>query len=212
MQHYGGITKNFSEGTIYCSLPTANLAHSQLGVEKRCLHPLPLNTPTVIESHKPKKPVTVTLLPANHCPGAIMFLFEVGNRRILHVGDFRWSRKMLEAQQLRAFYNGSPRLDELYLDTTYCNPKYTLPTQEEAINAAIEVAEREMTVSKKDKKSKTLFLFGSYTIGKEKIYLSVAEHLKCKVWVDTRRYRILSSLEWSKERMQIFTTVKSEAR
>ena len=141
-----------------------------------------------------------------------MFLFEVGNKKILHVGDFRWHRElMMQMPQLRAFSNSSPRLDEIFFDTTYCDTKYALPTQEEAISAAIEVAEKEMAISKKDIKMKTLFLFGSYTIGKEKIYLSVAEKLKMKVYVDSRRYRILSSLEWPKERMQLFTKNKSES-
>ena len=31
-----------------------------------------------------------------------------------------------------------------------------------------------------------------------------------KVYVDSRRYRILSSLEWPKERMNIFTTSKAD--
>ena len=168
-----------------------------------------MNTPTVIASRG--KPVKVTLLNANHCPGAIMFLFEVNNRKILHVGDFRWNAGiMMQMPQLKAFSNSSPRLDELFLDTTYCNKKYTLPTQEEAISAAIKVADKEVATSKKVKNNKTLFLFGSYTIGKEKIYVSVAEHLKKKVYVDKRRYRILSSLEWPKKRMQIFTTDKTE--
>lgn len=116
----------------------------------------------------------------------------------------------MQMPQLKAFSNSSPRLDELFLDTTYCNRKYTLPTQKEAISAAIKVAERELVTSKKGANNKTLFLFGSYTIGKEKIYVSVAEALKKKVYVDKRRYRILSSLEWPKERMQIFTTDKTE--
>ena len=90
-----------------------------------------------------------------------MFLFTVGNRNILHVGDFRWHRElMMQMPQLRAFSNSSPRLDDLFLDTTYCKEKYTLPTQEEAINASIAVAEKEMALSKKDQKMKTLFLFG----------------------------------------------------
>ena len=211
--HYGGITKNWNYGTIYCSLPTANLVHRQLGVEKRFLHPLSMNTPFVIVSSKGGKhvPVTVTLLDANHCPGAIMFLFEVGNRRILHVGDFRWSNELhMRVPQLRSLGCGSPRLDELFLDTTYCAEKYTLPTQAEAIDAAIEVATKEVNYSKKNASNKTLFLFGAYTIGKERIYLSVAEHFKMKVYVDKRRYRILSSLDWPKERMGMFTTDRSE--
>lgn len=125
-------------------------------MDKKYLHPIIMNTPTVLASKG--KPVTVTLLNANHCPGAIMFLFEVGNKRILHVGDFRWNHElMMQMTQLRNFSNSSPRLDEIFFDTTYCNSKYTLPTQEEAISAAIEVAEKEMAISKKEK---TLFLFG----------------------------------------------------
>lgn len=167
-----------------------------------------MNTPTVIASKG--KPVTVTLLDANHCPGAVLFLFVVGSRSILHVGDFRWDRElMMQVPQLRAFGNSSQRLDEIFLDTTYCDEKYTLPTQEDAISAAIEVATKEMEISRREKSMKTLFLFGSYTIGKEKIYMSVAESLKLKVYVDSRRYRILSQL-FTKERMRIFTMNKSD--
>ncbi len=167
-----------------------------------------MNMPTIVLSRG--KPVTVTLLDANHCPGAVMFLFEVGSRRILHVGDFRWDRElMMQMPQLRAFGNLSPRLDEIFLDTTYCDARYTLPTQEEAIDAAIEVATKEMELSKKEKSMKTLFLFGSYTIGKEKIYMSVAESLKSRLYVDGRRYRILSQV-FTNERMRLFTTKKSE--
>ena len=92
----------------------------------------------------------------------------------------------------------------------FADKKYSLPTQADAIAAAIEVAEKELATSKKERMN-TLFLFGSYTIGKERIYLSVAEHLKMKVYVDKRRFRILSALEWPKERMQMFTTNKSES-
>jgi len=207
--HYGGITKQWNEGTIYCSLPTANLVNQQLGVDKRFLHPLPMNSPTIIESRG--KPVTVTLLDANHCPGAIMFLFEVGNKTILHVGDFRWDREiMMKMPQLKAFSNANPRLNEIFLDTTYCDKKYSLPTQAEAIEATITAVEEELAMAKKER-TKTLFLFGSYTIGKERIYLSVAEHLGMKVYVDNRRFRILSALEWPKERMKMFTPNKSES-
>lgn len=157
--HYGGITKDWNHGIIYCSLPTANLVNQQLGVDKKWLHPLPIQTPTIVESKG--KPVVVTLLDANHCPGAVMFLFEIGQRRILHVGDFRWNTElMLNQGPLKTLYTNQTRLDELYLDTTYCDERYSLPTQSEAIQATIDVAVRESTLP-----GKTLFLFGAYTIG-----------------------------------------------
>lgn len=33
--------------------------------------------------------VVVTAIPAGHCPGSVMFLFEQGDKKILYTGDFR---------------------------------------------------------------------------------------------------------------------------
>jgi DNA cross-link repair 1A protein len=207
--HYGGITKRWDAGIIYCSLETANLVHQKLGVDRKYLHPLGLMTPTIIESKG--RPVSVTLMDANHCPGAVMFLFEVGKRRILHVGDFRWNRELMTRYApLRAFSTLQYRLDDLFLDTTYCDEKYTLPTQAEAIQATVEIAEKEWHQSKA-RGRRALFLFGAYTIGKERIYLSVADRLRCKVYVDKARYKILSALNWPRERVAMLTTNKEES-
>lgn len=207
--HYGGITKSWNLGVIYCSLPTAALVSQQLGVDKKYLHPIPMNTPTIVPSQD--KPITVTLLPANHCPGAVMFLFEVGKRCILHVGDFRWNREvMMQSPQLRDFATEQKILDDLFLDTTYCYPKYTLPSQHEAISAVQEIFEKELALCK-DRNSKTLHLFGAYTIGKERMYLSVAEKFGLKVYVDSARYRILSALDWPKVRLKLLTKNKEES-
>jgi DNA cross-link repair 1A protein len=202
--HYGGITKSWCAGVIYCSLPTANLVAQQLGVDRKYLHPLGMNSPVVIESQG--KPVTVTLLDANHCPGAVMFLFQVGQRHILHVGDFRWNREKMNPD-LKDFSSLKVRLDDLYLDTTYCNEKYRLPTQEVAIQAAVETAIQEVESAHRAKR-RLLMLFGAYTIGKERIYLAVAEKLGLKVYVEKSRYRILSALNWPPEQMRVFTTDK----
>lgn len=208
--HYGGITANWNAGTIYCSEATANLLNQQLRVDRKFIHPLPMFEPIVLESKG--KPITITLLDANHCPGAVMFLFNVAKQReILHVGDFRWNRDMMLQQgPLASISSGKLLLDELFLDTTYCNPKYTLPTQEEAIKATVSIVKGEIQNSK-ERKCRTLHLFGSYTIGKERIYLGVAEQLGLKVYVDPRRHRILSALGWSKERMALLTTNKAES-
>jgi hypothetical protein len=211
--HYGGLTKAWNSGTIYCSVPTANLVNQQLGIDRKFLHPLPMMTPVVVASRG--KPVTVTLLDANHCPGAVMFLFEIGmnknKKHILHVGDFRWNTEFMMTQApLRPFARGECLLDEIFLDTTYCDPKYTLPTQKEAIEETIKVAKQEVARAKQSK-SKILILFGAYTIGKERIYLSVAEALGMKVYVDRRRFRILSALGWPEEKLAILTTRPEES-
>lgn len=50
--------------------------------------PIPLNTPTDIEL-TPRQRIRVTLLDANHCAGAVMFLIEGDGKSILYTGDIR---------------------------------------------------------------------------------------------------------------------------
>jgi DNA cross-link repair 1A protein len=213
--HYGGITKGWNEGIIYCSIPTANLVHQQLGVARQYLHPLPMNTRTTMTSLG--RPVTVTLLPANHCPGAVMFLFEADKRVILHVGDFRWNYQIMSRQALLRPYCRVPwtsgseheqqrrRIDDLFLDTTYCDARYSLPSQADCIKAVVDMALKEVERAKATK-SRLLMLFGAYTIGKEIVYMSVAKKLGLPVYVDKRRQAVLSCLDWPKEDLSILTT------
>ncbi|KAJ8110004.1 hypothetical protein ONZ43_g5989 [Nemania bipapillata] len=58
-------------------------------LEKR-LKPLPLDTPTTIELF-PGRTLQVTLLDANHCVGAVMFLFEDAGKSVLYTGDIRYT-------------------------------------------------------------------------------------------------------------------------
>jgi DNA cross-link repair 1A protein len=58
-----------------------------------------------------------------------------------------------------------------------------LPTQDEAIAATVAKAVDEGELCHKARKQ-LLMLFGAYTIGKERIYLAVAETLGVKVYVE----------------------------
>jgi DNA cross-link repair 1A protein len=82
--------------------------------ECRYICPLELDTEYVIEG------VTVTLLEANHCPGAALIHFRLSDgKTCLHTGDFRASKTMQSHPLLQR-----GRVNLVYLDTTYCNPKY----------------------------------------------------------------------------------------
>jgi len=89
-----------------------------------------MENPTVVNG------VTVTLLDANHCPGSVLFVFDLPNpkRRYLHTGDFRAAPEMSIHPLLRQPLNAP--IDILYLDTTYSNPRYTFPPQDIVIREA----------------------------------------------------------------------------
>lgn len=67
---------------------------------------------------------------ANHCPGAVQLLFALPDgSRYVHCGDMRYAPHLLASPTLQHFRGPSA----LYLDTTYCNPRYTFPPQEQSV-------------------------------------------------------------------------------
>lgn len=69
--HYYGITKSWNNGIIYCSEVTANLLVLKYKIDVNILVPLKMNvTYELVEN------LFITLIDANHCPGAAIILFE----------------------------------------------------------------------------------------------------------------------------------------
>ncbi|KAJ9065630.1 DNA cross-link repair 1A protein [Entomophthora muscae] len=211
--HYGGMGKTFSHGTVVASTITARLVQSQIGVGSEYV--LALETNVLYEING----VRVTLIDANHCPGAVLFLFEVpieGSSqytRILHTGDFRVDDIIhLDKSSLIM----SKPLDYLYLDTTYCNPSYAFPKQPDVLEASTKAAVEfiEATplttnfsstlhrwgfgwLAKKPSSQRydKLIVCGTYSIGKERIFISIARALKSKIYVTPRKRKLLLSFQ-----------------
>uniref|UniRef100_A0A2K6RK71 DNA cross-link repair 1A protein n=1 Tax=Rhinopithecus roxellana TaxID=61622 RepID=A0A2K6RK71_RHIRO len=175
--HYAGLSKHFTF-PVYCSEITGNLLKNKLHVQEQYIHPLPLDTECVVNG------VKVVLLDANHCPGAVMILFYLPNGTvILHTGDFRADPSMehsLLADQ---------KVHMLYLDTTYCSPEYTFPSQQEVIQFAINTAFEALTLN-----PHALVVCGTYSIGKEKVFLAIADVLGSKVGMTQEKYKTLQCL------------------
>ncbi|XVF35244.1 hypothetical protein REPUB_Repub18cG0128900 [Reevesia pubescens] len=196
MDHYQGLTRSFRHGKIYCSSITAQLVKMKLGIPWERLQVLPLNQKINISG------IDVTCLDANHCPGSIMILFEPPNAKaVLHTGDFRFSEEMAGM----SLWHACP-IQTLILDTTYCNPQYDFPKQEAVIQFVIEAIQAEAF------NPKTLFLIGSYTIGKERLFLEVARVLRRKVYITAAKLRILECLGFPEEDMQWFTSNEKESQ
>ncbi|CAK6956625.1 DNA cross-link repair 1A protein [Scomber scombrus] len=191
--HYGGLTKKCTN-PIYCNRITGNLVKSKLRVAEQYVHILPMNTQVTVEG------VTVILLEANHCPGAAMLLFFLPDgQTVLHTGDFRADSSMEMYPELL-----SCRVQTLYLDTTYCSPEYTFPKQQEVINFAASTAFELVTLH-----PRTLVVCGSYSVGKEKVFLALAEVLGSKVCLSRDKYNTMCCLESEQVKQRITTDWKA---
>ncbi|CZS89410.1 related to PSO2-DNA repair protein [Rhynchosporium agropyri] len=149
--HYIGLSSTWSHGPIYCSKVTANLVKQQLRVDPKYVVPLDFEERFEVPG---TQGVAITMIPANHCPGSSLFLFEkvIGKgkdpkvQRILHCGDFRACPAHLAHPLLMPDIVDSitgktkqQKIDVCYLDTTYLNPKYSFPSQEEVIKACADM-------------------------------------------------------------------------
>ncbi|KAL8996533.1 MAG: hypothetical protein Q9169_003970 [Polycauliona sp. 2 TL-2023] len=149
--HYIGLTSSWCHGPIYCSRVTANLVRRQLRVDPKWVVDLEFDQKIEV----PGTNVNVTMIPANHCPGSSLYLYEkvIGKgknpkvQRVLHCGDFRACPAHVQHPLLRPDVvdavsgknTGQQKLDVCYLDTTYLTPKYAFPSQEEVIKACADM-------------------------------------------------------------------------
>ncbi|XP_059294394.1 DNA cross-link repair protein SNM1 isoform X2 [Lycium ferocissimum] len=180
--HYIGLTKGWSHGPIYCTNLTARLLRICLNVTPSFICPLELGTENNV------KGIKVTMLDANHCPGAAIIHFRLPNGQCyLHTGDFRAS-KLMQSYPLLA----SQRINILYLDTTYCNPKYRFPSKEDVLEFVVGVTRRYL-----NNHPKTIVVVGAYSIGKEHVYLAISKALGVKIYANASRRRVLRSFGWA---------------
>ncbi|KAI8457245.1 DNA repair metallo-beta-lactamase-domain-containing protein [Phakopsora pachyrhizi] len=205
--HYTNLNSGWKNGLIYCSLVTANLIKLKLGVNDQWIRVLTDDHTCEVDG------VRVTLIDANHCPGSSLFLFEGFHEdlrpfRYLHCGDFRASPVQLRHPALL-----NKRIDICYLDTTYLDPKYCFPPQDQAIDACVEMV-RSRVLKRIDPSSdkpspnlngrvnevfsidgSILVLVGTYSIGKERILKSIAKALRTKIYCDHKKSLIFKSIE-----------------
>ncbi|KAJ9137966.1 DNA repair metallo-beta-lactamase [Pleurostoma richardsiae] len=154
--HYVGLTANWTHGPIYCSNVTGSLVKTQLRVDPKYVVELDFEKTVPVPG---TEGVSVTMIPANHCPGSSLFLFEKQVRspnsnanskerrvqRILHCGDFRACAAHVTHPQLKPETVDAlgkirqQKIDVCYLDTTYLNPRYSFPPQEDVIRACAEL-------------------------------------------------------------------------
>ncbi|KAH8341191.1 hypothetical protein KR074_010384, partial [Drosophila pseudoananassae] len=189
--HYIGLTKKFSH-PLYMSPVTARLVRLFIKVDEKYIHEIDVDQTIMVDN------VEVTAIDANHCPGAVMFYFKLSSgERILHTGDFRACAEM---ESLPIFWNHT-NIDLLYLDTTYLNKNYNFCHQSDSVERAVHLVG---AFIEKNPFKRILIVCGSYVIGKEKIWLALAEAYSLKVWTERSRSDAISCLGW--DELQVLLT------
>lgn len=178
--HYGGIERWTRE--FYCTSITASVICGKFGIDRSLARTIdPGETVDVLGAR-------VSAVDANHCPGAVQFLFDVGGERFVHSGDMRFHGGMTEDPLLRRFRGARA----LYLDTTYCHPSHSFPPQAASVDHVVRTILRREEQA--DERGPALFLIGSYNIGKERIFHAVARATGKKLYADKKKKAHLERL------------------
>jgi len=171
------------------------------------LKTIPLETPTEMEL-SPGKSIQVTLLDANHCSGAVMFLIEDERKAILYTGDIRsepwWVNQLVRNPVVVPYTTlGHRSLDNIYLDTTFAAEKDVLPAFPSKAEGLAELLRK---VSKYPKD--TTFHFHAWTPGYEEVWIALSNALGTRIHVDKYKMGLYKSLRHT----QIFQCVDKNGK
>lgn len=165
--HVVGLTSSWQH-IIYCSEITANLLVKNYGIKENLVKPLSIGQNHILYLDEEQlEQMVVTLLDANHCPGAVMFIFEGYFGKILYTGDFRYYDDF--------FIKNSKQLvntDILYLDNTYCGKGCDFQSVESATAEIFSIIKEHPDHN---------IVVGLRNLGKEELLLKIA--LEFNEWV-----------------------------
>jgi DNA cross-link repair 1B protein len=201
--HTVGLNGSWCRGPIYTSPLNVKLAPKllpNLGMTQNLFVPLELNVPHLISlgDSKNDPKIRVTLIDANHVPGAVMFIFQGYFGNVVYTGDFRYSPVMFDNPVLRQLVT-SEDIDKLYLDNTYFFSKCDFSSRSEVVEKIISFI--------RQYDSHHIYI-GARRLGKEHAFIKIALALKEKICVDKDRMKIFQELEFP----DVFTTNPDKAR
>lgn len=140
--HLIGFSNKSFFGEVFCSKETKTILEQKTRFKKHAkfLKTIPLNEPYYFK----EKDIRITLVPANHCLGAVMFLIESPTKNILITGDLRcepwWCSSLGQNPFLFPYINGLKSLDNIYFDSTFAyrgEPYIEIPPNNAGVYMAI---------------------------------------------------------------------------
>uniref|UniRef100_A0A8C9TF58 Protein artemis n=1 Tax=Scleropages formosus TaxID=113540 RepID=A0A8C9TF58_SCLFO len=126
--------------------------------------------------------VVVTLLPAGHCPGSVMFLIEGDQGTVLYTGDFRLAEG--EAARMEFLHAGNRVKDvqSVYLDTTFFDPRYfAIPSREKCLEGIRELVKDWITLSPYH----VVWFNCKAAYGYEYLFTNLCEEFGCQVHINS---------------------------
>uniref|UniRef100_A0A8C5PI18 Protein artemis n=1 Tax=Leptobrachium leishanense TaxID=445787 RepID=A0A8C5PI18_9ANUR len=172
---------------LYCSPVTKELllTNPKYAFWEKRIVAIEVDTPTQIslvdEVTGVKEDLLVTLLPAGHCPGSVMFLFQGLNGTVLYTGDFRLANG--EVARMELLHSGTrvKDIESVYLDTTFCDPKYfQIPSREECLIGILELVRSWIKMSRYH----VVWLNCKAAYGYEYLFTNLSEDFGLKVHVN----------------------------
>ncbi|KAF6129634.1 DNA cross-link repair 1C [Phyllostomus discolor] len=144
-----------------------------------------IETPTQIslvdEASGEKEEIVVTLLPAGHCPGSVMFLFQGDQGTVLYTGDFRLAKGEAARMELLHYGGRVKDIQSVYLDTTFCDPKFhQIPSRGECLSGVVELVRSWITRSPYH----VVWLNCKAAYGYEYLFTNLSEEFGLQVHVD----------------------------
>lgn len=148
---------------------------------------------TFVETHLIKIPndgeevsyqcVAITLIPAGHCPGSVMFLFEkCDGIRILYTADFRMNLATLQTITHLHNDDGSTKnIKKMYFDSTFWNKDFAnFPSRIQSSDYICSIIKE--WISKGKEYFVSLSISAKY--GSEYLYKEIYEKLKMPIHVN----------------------------
>ncbi|MED6149381.1 hypothetical protein PIB30_061841 [Stylosanthes scabra] len=178
--HSSGISSHFSF-PIYSTLLTRNLLLRHFPhLQPHAASFVSIEVGQSLTLDDPSGTFTVTAFDANHCPGAVMFLFEGTFGKILHTGDCRMTPEFV--RNMPDKYVGKkgkpPRcaLDCVFLDCTFGSFPQAMPSKNSAVQQVVNCIWKHPDALR-------VYLTCDM-LGQEEILLSVSKTFGSKIYVD----------------------------
>ncbi|XP_071530276.1 5' exonuclease Apollo-like isoform X1 [Panulirus ornatus] len=196
--HTQGLTRSWRL-PIYTSPTNAVLLDHKFKLPKSIIRELEVGETYLIPlDDEGNFPISVTVIDANHVPGAVMYLFQGYFGNILYCGDMRWYPELLEHEVLRNVVE-LRELDIVYLDNTFSAPYCVFPSREECKQQLFHII---------DSFPDHIIKIGIRDLGREDLLEAIARRFQERILVTQSKFNLLQLLQYS----DVFTTDPEEAR